>query len=365
LPGAGASSPIVVGDRVILTCYTGYGLNDEEPGEQTELRRSVLWFNLKDGKMLRHVRTKAALPETEYSGFMPLHGYASSTPASDGKSVFVFFGRSGLVSLSLEGKLQWSRSVGTKTHGWGSGTSPVLYKNLVIVNASVESGSMIAFDKETGDKVWTAEGIKQSWCTPVLVDVPEGGTELVISMEGKVAAFDPADGKPLWHCEGIKDYVCPSVVADAGVVYAVGGRPAMGMAVRAGGRGDVTESHRIWRIKQAANVPSPLFHQGHLYFANESRGTTYCVNAKTGEIAYQQRLSPRPGKIYASPVLADGKIYLVSRLEGTFVFAAKPEFELLQHNEALDDSVFNASPVVIPGKLLLRSDKYLYCIGGN
>src|SRR5262249_28142432 len=149
------------------------------------------------------------------------HGYASSTPVSDGKTVYVFFGVSGVHAFDLDGKPRWDASVGKGTNGWGSGTAPILYKDLLIVNASVESGALVALDKNTGKEKWRAEGISESWSTPVLVDVPKGQTELVVSGSHKVLGFDPETGKELWHADSFNWYVCPSVVAHDGVVYAL------------------------------------------------------------------------------------------------------------------------------------------------
>src|SRR5205807_1135851 len=140
------------------------------------------------------------------------------TPVSDGKSVFVFFGKSGVFAFDLEGKELWHVDVGTKTHGWGSATSPVLYKDLVLVNASVECGSLLALDKKSGKEVWRAKNISSSWSTPVLVKVPDGGTELVVSGSKQILAFDPDDGKELWHADSFDWYVCPTIIAHDGVV---------------------------------------------------------------------------------------------------------------------------------------------------
>jgi outer membrane protein assembly factor BamB len=218
-------------------------------------------------------------------------------------------------------------------------------------------------DKTTGEVVWRAPDIQRAWNTPMLVDTPAGNPELVVNTKSGLVACDPRTGERLWWCDGFDDYICPSVIAHDGVVYAIGARKSSAMAVRAGGRGDVTETHRLWYTGKGSNVSSPVYHDGHLFWVHESRGTAYCLNAKSGEVVYEKRLEPRPGKVYASPVVADGKWYVVTRENGVYVFAARPEFELLAHNGPLDDSVFNASPAVVDDKLLLRSDKYLYCIG--
>jgi outer membrane protein assembly factor BamB len=193
--------------------------------------------------------------------------------------------------------------------------------------------------------------------------VPEGGLELVVSVQNFLLAVDPDTGKELWRADGVHCYVCPSVVAHEGVVYAIGGGHTP-LAVRAGGRGDVTKTHVVWRENRGSNVSSPIFFNGYLYWANDHGGVVNCQDAATDKSIYQKRLEPDAGIIYASPVLADGKLYYISQTKGTYVVAAKPEFELLAHNVFQDDrSRTNASPAVSNGQLLLRSDKYLYCIG--
>jgi hypothetical protein len=363
LTGYGASSPIVLGDHAYMTCYSGYGLSEDQPGDETALERHILCIDLANGKVVWDRTFAPTEPVHEYQGFQALHGYASSTLATDGQSLFYFFGSSGAGAISLDGKTLWQTSVGTKTHGWGSGTSPVLTEDLVILNASVESGALVGLDKTTGQQVWLAEGIEDSWNTPVLVEVPGASSELVVSVKNRLRAFEPATGEELWTCNSFKDYVCPSPIAHDGVVYAIGARKNSALAVAAGGRGDVTETHLKWRINKGSNVSSPVYHEGYLYWVHEQQGTAFCADAKTGEVVYKKRISPRPGRIYASPVVADGKIYIISREKGTYVLAARPEFELLAHNGPLDDSIFNGSPAIAGNRLLIRSNQWLYCLG--
>jgi outer membrane protein assembly factor BamB len=362
LPGHGTSSPITWEDKIFLTCYSGYGLDEQDPGNPSALVRHLVCLDRAGGRIIWSSEVPAQLPEQQFRGFQALHGYASSTPATDGKHVYVFFGKSGVIAFDYAGKPVWTTDVGGKTHNWGSATSPVLYKNLVIVNAGVESGDLVALDKATGNDAWRAQGMNRSWNTPVVVDVAGGRQELAVSVKGAILGFDPETGEQLWSCDGIDDYVCPSVVAEAGVVYAIGGRSAMALAVRAGGRGDVTDSHRVWTAKAGSNVSSPVVHDGHVYWVSD-RGIAYCLGAKDGEIIYQERLPDNPGRIYASVTLGDGKLYAVTRENGTYVLAARPDFEVLAHNQLDDNSIFNASPAISEGQLLLRSDRYLYCIG--
>jgi outer membrane protein assembly factor BamB len=189
-----------IGDRVYVTCYSGYGLVPNE-GDQKDLMRHLLCLDRKSGEVVWQKQFEPKLPEHKYQG---------------------------------EG-----------TNGWGSGCSPMLYGKLLIVNASVESGSLVALDKMTGEEVWRAEGVHR--------------------------------------------YCCPSVVSQQDVVFAIGGG-STSLAVRSGGRGDVTESHGVWRVNKGSNVGSPVYHEGHLYWASDSGGFICCQNAATGETVYQERL---------------------------------------------------------------------------
>ena len=364
LPGPGASSPIVLGNRIFVTCFSGYAASRDDRGEMSDLKRHLLCLSLVDGKLLWNSATPADLPEQER--IREDHGYASSTPVTDGERIYTFYGKSGVRAWDLSGKQLWSANVGSKLNGWGSATSPVLYKNLLLVNASIESGALIALDKKSGKEVWRADGINDSWHAPVLVDVAGGRTEVVVAMIKKILAFDPDNGQALWQCDtGINWYMCPTPVAQDGIVYSVGGRNPNGcLAVRAGGRGDVTATHVIWKVNKGTNVPSPILHDGHLYFAHENLGVVYCLNAKTGEIVFEERLNPSPGQIYASPVLADARIYFTGRGGRTVVIAASPKFEILAENNLESNrGVFNASAALAGPRLLIRSNRFLYCIG--
>lgn len=364
LPGAGSSSPIVFGDHIYLTCWSGYLVPKEDRGNLDDLTRHLVCLNRDDGTILWDRPVKAAQPEQDR---IRDHGYAANTPAADSERVYTFFGKSGVFAHDHSGKQLWQADVGSRTHGWGTSASPVLYQDLVFINASVESESLIALDKKTGQEKWRARGIKEAWNTPVIVKTESGDEELVIATHGKVFGFTPDSGEQLWSCDtDITWYMVPCVVAENGVVHVLGGRSGVaGLAVRAGGRGDVTDSHRLWTSNKGSNVTSPVIHDGHLYWMHEKLGIAYCARAETGELVYQERVE-RAGQVYSSTLLADGRLYYLNRSGRTFVMPAKPEFELLATNELRDGGVFNASPAVTGKQLLLRSDKVLYCIeNGN
>lgn len=361
LPGPGSSCPIIAGNRVYLTCYTGYGLEPNK-GDQKDLLRHLLCFDRTSGKPLWTKEFKPRLPEHGYQGEGSYHGYAASTPLVEGDRLYVFFGKSGVFCFDLDGHEQWQASVGDGTHGWGSGTSPIVHDNLLIINASVESRSLVALDKTTGKEVWRAKDINSSWNTPLLVNGKQG-PEVIVSVEGRLLSFNPNDGKPLWNADGVHRYVCPSVVTHDDVVYAIGGGHTS-LAVKLGGTGDVTATHTLWKKQLGSNVSSPVYHDGHIYWASDNGGVICCQDAATGETVYRERLEPGSGTIWSSAVLGDGKLYFVSQHKGTFVVAAKPKFELLAHNVIKeDDSRTNASPAISNGQIFLRTDKNLYCIG--
>ena len=361
LPGAGTSSPVVFGQRIYITCYSGYNLPGAEGGEQENLKRHLVALKRDTGQLIWDKTVPPKLPEQ--ARIRDGHGYASSTLAVDKDRIYAFFGKTGAFAFDHEGKQLWQVDVGDDIHGWGSAASPVLHGDLVYINASVESSSLIALDKKTGAEKWRVRGIKESWNTPILVDV-KGKTELVVAMMGKILGFDPKTGEELWSCKtDIGWYMVPSLVAHDGVVYALGGRSGVaGLAVKAGGRGEVTGTHRLWTSMKGSNVSSPIYHDGHLYWMSDSKETAYCAKAATGEVVYEERIS-RADQVYGSPVLADGKIYYTNRRGTTFVVAAKPQFEQLATNSFGDRSTFNCSPAVADGRLLIRSDKYLYCVG--
>ncbi|MSQ93537.1 MAG: serine/threonine protein kinase [Gemmataceae bacterium] len=363
LPGAGASCPITLGKRIYITCYSGYGMDTKQPGQQANLKRHLLCMDRADGKVVWAKEFQPVLPEHNYNGEGAYHGYAASTPITDGERLYVFFGKSGVYCFDLDGNELWRAPVGKNTSGWGSGTSPMFYKNLVIVNASVEAGALVAFDKMSGKEVWRSPGIGSAWNTPLLVTTPEKEQELVVSVNGRVIGINPDTGKELWRADGVKSYVCSSVVAHEGTVYATGGGN-LTLAVKTGGRGDVSKSNILWQAKKGSNASSPLLHNGYLYWASESGGVLHCQDAKTGEFAYSERLKPDAGRIWASPVYADGNLYYVSQFKGVFVIAAGPKFALVAQNVFKDDaSRSNASIAISDGQLLLRNDQYLYCVG--
>jgi hypothetical protein len=388
LPGPGSSSPIVVGDRVFVTCWSGYGTDRGNPGDQNNLRRHLVCIDRQTGKTLWDKSVEPVLPEDRYGGMFAEHGYASHTPISDGQHVYVFFGKTGVLAFDLEGNQLWQTNVGKQSdrRGWGTAASPVLYKNLVIVTASAESEALVALDKQTGKEVWRQEagGFSGTWGTPVLVQVDADRTDLVLAVPFEIWGFDPETGKLRWYCEGVdSDSMCSSVVEHEGIIYAVEGRSGSSIAVRAGGTDDVSKTHVVWSGRDRGRISTPVYHDGRLYFING--GVANCIDAKTGARVYQARIERLAGQAagaaqggrggfggrgggpggqdYSSPVIADGKLYYVMASGDMIVAKLGTTYEQLAANRfRSDNSGYSATPAISDGELFIRSNSYLYCV---
>ena len=373
LPGRGSSSPIVCGERVFVTSYSGYG-DGSTDGSLDKLRRHLLCLERQTGKILWDKTVAAELPEDPYAGYLTEHGYASSTPVTDGERVYAFFGKTGVHAFDFTGRQLWQVNVGRQSSNrrWGSGASPLLYKNMVIVNAAEESRSLRALDTLTGKEVWQAASDRLELCfsTPALVDGGGGRTDLVVAVPDELWAFNPDTGKLRWFAQtGIGGNVSPSVVASDGVLFATGGFPQTGtVAVRGGGKGDVTRTNVLWSSEVASYVPSPVVQGGHLYFVSD-RGVATCLDVKSGQVVYKEALpgitsTGRGGKpVYASTLLAGKHLYAVTRRKGTFVLNAAPQFAVVAQNSFTgDDSDFNATPAISGNQIFLRSNRFIYCV---
>jgi outer membrane protein assembly factor BamB len=197
LPGAGASSPITFGDHIYVTCYTGFFVPHAPGGSLDQLKRHLIALRRDTGEIVWDKAVTAKLPEEES---IRDHGFAANTPAADADRVYVFFGKTGVFAFDHQGNRLWQADVGSNTSGWGTAASPLLYKDMVIINASVESQSLIALDRETGEEKWRASDIREAWNTPIVVTADSGREELVVARHGDVLAFDPDTGAPLWSC---------------------------------------------------------------------------------------------------------------------------------------------------------------------
>jgi outer membrane protein assembly factor BamB len=397
LPGPGASSPITYGNKIFLTAYSGYGTKviaafgapkgdgkgpgkgapkfDNVPagdaGDQKNLKLHLLCIDRDSGKTVWEKTVEPKLPEAPFTGFIKEHGYATSTPATDGERVYVFFGKTGVLAYSMAGEKLWQTSVGEGTDKWGTGSSPIVHDGVVIVNAAIESGSIVGLDAKTGNELWRFKDVTPCWTSPLLVETKSGGHEVVLSLPGKVGAFDPKSGKELWRCKGIGSgdpakgpgYTSSTPVARDGIVYAVGGggpSPAVSLAVKTGGKGDVDDTHVIWRQSLGTGIASPVLDGNFLCWIS---GSATVLDAKSGTKVSQERLYDSRSE-YVSPVLAGDRIYALTRADGLYVLSGQGKLKELDHIDFPgDSSLFNASPAVSDGKLIVRSNEFLYCFG--
>ncbi len=378
LPGMGSSCPILLGDRIYLTSYTEYGTDKTEPGDVSQLKRHLICLDRADGREVWRATVDSDHDEDPYEGFIQEHGYASSTPVTDGHHIFTFFGKTGILAFDLDGNEVWRQNVGTQTDPdkWGGGSSCILVDNVLVVNAGNEGRAIVGLDKSNGAELWRVEdeGFVNSWCTPCVVEI-NGRSEVVFSMPDKILAIDANTGDQLWHAKSpVSNTTCPSLALGDGVVFAMGGRGGQGIAIRCGGDGDVSDTHVVWQSALAGGIGTPIYVDKRLYW--NSRGIVFCANAETGELIYRERLQSaalpeeeaegerrRPAGDYASPIAVGENIYLTSRNGIVFVIQISDQFTQVADNHfAGDDSLFNATPAAADGELYFRSDKALYCI---
>jgi outer membrane protein assembly factor BamB len=353
VPGEGNSSPIVWGDRLFLTTARDGGH-----------RVSLLGFNRTDGRLLWE---RSVAQEGVESGH-PKNGYASATPVTDGERVYASFGSHGLLATDLDGNVVWHRKLGPLNNYHGSAGSPILYdRSLIIYQDHQGSGTLgsfvAAFDVATGRTLWWTDRRETTgWGTPIVIRAGERD-ELIVSSQRKVYAYDPATGQELWTVRGNTFEVIPTPVVGHGLVFCSSGRAGPTMAIRPGGRGDVTDTHVVWKTpKGSPFVPSGLVDGDHLYLVNDMMSVLTAYEARTGTLVYQERLGePRREGFSASPVAIDGKLFFTSDSGETFVVAAGATFKLL-HVNRLGAPVL-ASPALVGGTWYVRTASELLAIG--
>jgi outer membrane protein assembly factor BamB/rhodanese-related sulfurtransferase len=349
VPGRGNSSPIVWGDRIFVT--TAY-----EGGR----RVSLVAFRRQDGAQL----WEAFAPDGRTGRAHQKNGHASATPSTDGTFVYASFGSRGLAAFDFNGKLVWHQDLGAVDNYHGAAGSPLLYRNRVVLFQDFDGGSFVAaFDTRTGKQVWrTPRKAYVGWGTPVAVRV---GTrdEIIVSSQSSVTAYDPENGRELWVCDGNSFEVIPTPVVGHGLVFASSGRVGPTLAIRPGGRGNVTRTHLAWASpKGSPFVPSPIVYGDQLYMVNDMASIVTAFEAVTGKVLWQGRLgvAQREG-FSASPVAVDGKLFFTNDQGETFVLRAGPTFELVRTNRIGEGTL--ASPALVDGRWYIRTDRSLFAIG--
>lgn len=365
LPDRGNSTPIVLGDRVFLT-----------QAIEKEGWRGLYCFDRTDGKL----RWKSGVTYTEREPTHATNPYCSASPASDGERVVASYGSAGLYCYDLDGHEIWHRDFGPQLHIWGNAASPVLYKDLCILNVGPgERTFLIALDKKTGRTIWRHDefggefGTSNkdwigSWTTPIII-ATKGRDELVMSFPKRVVGFDPTTGKELWTCDGMGPLVYTSPIwsgahaDDPGIVVAMSGFGGPFLAMRPGGSGDVTESSRLWHFPRAKQRIGSGVIAGKYVYIHDDPGVAECLDLETGKVVWEQRLQG-PGQSvtsWSSMVLAGDKLYVVNHGGDTFVLRASPNFELLSTNPLGERTL--ASHAASDGQLFIRTYDALWCIG--
>jgi len=366
VPGLGHASPCIWGDHVLIATAEG------TPGKSTTRKditivqssgkgevQSLICYDRSTGK--QRWRT-----DIHRGGFPSRHGknsHATSTPACDGQRVFVVFANHGKVWLTaaeLDGKVLWQKEVGAIEGRYGYGASPLLYKSMVIVNVDHPGGGYIkALDRATGRLVWQAgRGKWYGFSSPTVASLA-GRDQLLQSGQYLLTSFDPSTGKVRWTCQAPSNTLASTPIFSEQSIFVTGGDPQTGIrCIRADGRGDVTDSHITWENSTKIYVPSSLLIDDRLV-AVKDIGVAVCFDARSGKKNWEQRLGH--GKFSASPVACEGLVFVPNEAGRMFVFKAGRKFELMAEND-LEDGGF-ASPVIVGGRVFLRTLHRLYCIG--
>jgi outer membrane protein assembly factor BamB len=388
LPGNGTSTPIVWDDRVFIHAAIPAGKADEARAAASEAATPVVFQNQQrrggfgggppptdkhqfvlmclDRATGKTLWQKVVREEVPHEGHHRDHGFASYSPVTDGKLVFAYFGSRGLHCYDAQGNLKWEKDLGkmrTK-NGFGEGSSPVLHGERLVVLWDHEGDDfIIALDKTTGKELWrTPRDEDTTWSTPLVVE-HGGRAQVVVSATRKIRSYDLETGKQVWECAGMTPNAIPSPVAANGMVYLTSGfRGSNLLAIRLGRGGDLTGTDAIaWSHNRGTPyVPSPLLYDNRLYFLSVNEARLSCFDVTTGKPLYEtQRVEDLQG-VYASPVGAAGRVYLVGRNGTTAVIRHGDKVEVLATN-VLDDRI-DASPAAVGKELFLRGHQYLYCI---
>lgn len=388
IAGIAVSSPIVWGDRLFVSTAVSndpnaafrHGLyGDVEPAKDTGPHVwRLIALDRKTGKVLWDTVAHQGVPRTKRH---PKSSQASPTPVTDGTHVVVSFGSEGLYAFDMKGTRLWKHDLGVLNAGWfydpdyewGVASSPIIWKNLVIVQSDIQQDSFIAaFDVKTGKQVWrTSRDEIPSWATPTVVEIG-GHTELVTQGTNAIRGYDPATGRELWRLSGNSEVTVPTPIAGPGTVIVTNGYRGVQpiFAIKPGSRGDLTlkgdatTSEAIaWSSKRGGPyTPTPIVY-GDLLYVVLNNGTFAAYEAKTGERLFQERLGGKGGAFSASPVAADGKIYLASEDGDVFVVKAGRTYELLAANPV--GEVLMATPAIADGVLYIRGMKHVIAIAAG
>lgn len=388
IPGYGFSTPIVWQDRIFL--LSAIETTEEIPApaaapepapsgdDQKGKKRGGFGRGPKPTKFHEFVVIavkrsngailwqKTARREVPHEGKHATNSFASGSPVTDGERLYVSFGSRGLYCYDLDGKLLWEKDLGDMTTrgNFGEGASPALAGENLIVPWDHEAGSFIvALDRKTGAERWRkSRDERSSWSTPLVVEVG-GKLQAIVAATNRTRSYDPVTGDIVWEAGGLTPNVIPSPVTGHGLVYVTSGFQGNSVqAIKLTARGDVTDTPNIvWSARKSTPyVPSPLLSGDRLFFSKSNDAYLSCVNALTGEVHYQDQQLEGLRGIYASPVVANGHVYITGREGLVMVLKDSAKFEIVARNK-LNDRI-DASPVVLDKELFLRGHEFLYCI---
>ena len=386
IPGLSHASPVVWGDKVFVVTAvssnpkeeTRFGLfGDVDPvKEDAKQAWKIYALDKRSGKILWERTAYEGLPKVKRH---PKSSHAASTPVTNGKYLVVLFGSEGLYAYDFNGKLLWKQDLGVLDSGWfydpdyqwEHGSSPIIYKNLIIVQADIQKDSFIAaYDLKTGKPVWKTKREEiSSWGTPT---VYEGKlrAELITNGSRAIRGYDPLTGKELWTLSQNSEITTPTPFVANDLIFVTSGyRPIQPIyAIRPGATGDISlkngkESNEFiaWsKTRGGPYMPTPLVY-GDLLYTLSNQGVIAAYNTKTGERIYQERLAGKGGAFTASPVASNGKIYLSSEDGDVFVVKAGPKYELLATNPV--GEVMMATPAISDGLVIVRGINHLFAVG--
>jgi len=327
---------------------------------------NVVCLNRKTGKVMWEKLVKEILP---HEGHHADHGFASSTPVTDGKYVWANFGSRGVYCLDMKGKIKWSKELGIMNtrRSFGEGSSPVLAgKNLIVVMDHEGQSAIYALNKNSGDIAWKKDRDElTSWTTPLVLDV-KGKTQIIVNGDKRTRSYDPDTGDVIWECGGQTQNVIPTPVAGFGMVFCTSGfRGNKLQAIKPDNKGDLTGTDAVvWEIDKATPyVPSPILYGQKLYVLSGNKGVVSCYNAKTGKPYYVTKKLDEMKGLYASPVAAAGRVYFTGWYGVTYVLKNSDSFEVAAINK-LDDAV-DCSMAIADNEIYLKGKKYLYCIAAK
>jgi outer membrane protein assembly factor BamB len=374
LPGRGAGTPVIWGDRLFVTAAVpevAAGEKSHEPrggGARVPHTFVVLAIDRKTGKTIWQ---QTAYEHAPYEGSHPQWGtWASSSAMTDGQHVYAFFDSYGLYAYDMDGKPLWQKQLGAKRMRmeFGEGQTPVLYRDRIVVQWDHQGPSFIAaFDKTTGAELWrTPREEIDTWGTPLVVEI-NGRAQVVTTAMRKVRGYDLETGKVVWEGPGLTMNPIPSSVYEDGIAILMSGFQGNRLrAIRlAAASGDITSTGaQVWELNHdTPYVPSPLLYDGIVYFLKTNSGLLSAYDAKTGTPHYTlQRLEGVPN-VFSSPVGARGRVYITGQEGTTLVIKHGPAYEVIAKN-TLDDG-FNASPALVDDEIYLRGFAYLYSIGAR